>query len=186
MEFPAYRSHFFFWYSSENIIWALSSKFLSSSIPSWQILTAHAEPFRTARDLAFCLKVPLDSLLVWVSSEGAGETAQMHRLAWTSAACIGDKYQICLIRPIWCSMAHYKTGVRSGITRIYNIGGRGGILIMGLQCSKCLSEKLKDCFRLCRLFKQGKFSMFWLIKIPKQWCRVFLQEFVIETCGLST
>ena len=28
------------------------------------ILTAHAQPFRGARDLAFCLKVPLDSLLV--------------------------------------------------------------------------------------------------------------------------
>ena len=25
-----------------------------------QILTAHAQPFRGARDLAFCLKVPLD------------------------------------------------------------------------------------------------------------------------------
>ena len=27
-------------------------------------LTAHAQPFRGARDLAFCLKVPLDSLLI--------------------------------------------------------------------------------------------------------------------------
>ena len=44
--------------------WAPSSEFVSSSIPSWQILTAHAQPFRWARDLAFCLKVPLDSLLV--------------------------------------------------------------------------------------------------------------------------
>ena len=43
--------------------WALSSEFVSSSIPSWQISTAHAQPFRGARDLAFCLKVPLDSLL---------------------------------------------------------------------------------------------------------------------------
>ena len=41
---------------------------MSSSIPSWQILTAHAQPFKGARDLAFCLKVPLDSLLVWASS----------------------------------------------------------------------------------------------------------------------
>ena len=56
--------------------WAPSSEFLSSSIPSWQILTAHARPFRGARDLAFCLKVPLDSLLVWASSGGSGETAQ--------------------------------------------------------------------------------------------------------------
>ena len=82
-------------------IWAASSKFVSSSIPSWQILTAHAQPFRGARDLAFCLKVPLDSMLVWASSGGSGETAQMRRLAWTFAACICDKYQICLTRPIY-------------------------------------------------------------------------------------
>ena len=81
--------------------WATSSEFVSSSIPSWQILTAHAQPFRGTRDLAFCLKVPLDSLLVWASSEGSGETARMRRLAWTFAARIGDKYQIRLARPIW-------------------------------------------------------------------------------------
>ena len=78
--------------------WASSSEFVSSSIPSWQILTAHAQPFRGARDLAFCLKVPLDSLLVWASSEGSGETARMRRLAWTFAARIGYKYQIRLTR----------------------------------------------------------------------------------------
>ena len=82
------------------IIWALSSEFVSSSIPSWHILTAHAQPFRGARDLAFCLKVPLDSLLVWASSEGSGETARMRRLVWTFAARIGDKYQIRLARSI--------------------------------------------------------------------------------------
>ena len=60
----------------------------------------HAQPFRGARDLAFCLKVPLDSLFVWASSEGSGETARMRRLAWTFAARIGDKYQIRLARPI--------------------------------------------------------------------------------------
>ena len=49
-------------------------------------------------DLAFCLKVPLDSLPVWASSEGSGETAGMRRLAWTFAARIGDKYQIRLTR----------------------------------------------------------------------------------------
>ena len=75
-------------------IWAPSSEFVSSSIPSWQILTAHAQPFSGARDLAFCLKVPLDSLLVWASSKGSGETSRMRRLAWTFAARIGDKYQI--------------------------------------------------------------------------------------------
>ena len=81
-------------------IWAPSSEFVSSSIPSWQILTAHVQPFRGARDLAFCLKVPLDSLLVWASSEGSGETARMRRLAWTFAARIGGKYQIRLTQPI--------------------------------------------------------------------------------------
>ena len=64
-------------------------------------LTAHAQPFRGARDLAFCLKVLLDSLLVWASSGGSGETARMRRLAWTFAARISDKYQIRLTQPIW-------------------------------------------------------------------------------------
>ena len=84
-----------------DIIWAPSSEFVSSSIPSWQILTAHAQPFRGARDMGFCLKVPLDSLLLWASSERSGETARMRRLAWTFAARIGDKYQIRLTRSIW-------------------------------------------------------------------------------------
>ena len=89
------------------IIWAPSSEFVSSSIPSWQILTAHAQPFRGARDLAFCLKVPLDSLLVWASSEGSGETARMRRLAWTFAARIGDTYQIRLTRSIYYALYVY-------------------------------------------------------------------------------
>ena len=76
------------------LIWAPSSEFMSSSIPSWQTLTAHVQLFRGARDLAFFLKVPLHSLLVWASSGGCGETARMRRLAWTFAARIGDKYQI--------------------------------------------------------------------------------------------
>ena len=84
------------------IIWAPSSEFVSSSIPSWQILTAHAQPFRGFRDLAFFLEVSLDSLLVWASSEGSDETARMRRLAWTFAARIGDKYQIRLTRSISC------------------------------------------------------------------------------------
>ena len=87
-------------HSIVSYIRAPSSEFVSSSIPSWQILTAHAQPFRGARDLAFCLKVPLDSLLVWASSGGSGETARMRRLAWTFAARIGNKYQIRLTRPI--------------------------------------------------------------------------------------
>ena len=52
-------------------IWAPSSEFVSSSIPSWQIVTVHAQPFRGARDVAFCLKVPLDSLLL---APGQGQT----------------------------------------------------------------------------------------------------------------
>ena len=80
------------WYSKvieiKLIKWAPSSEFVSSSIPSWQISTAHAQPFRGARDLAFCLKVPLDSLLVWA----------------TFAARIGDKYQISLTRPNYFSL----------------------------------------------------------------------------------
>ena len=78
----------------------MSSKSVSSSIPSWQILTAHAQPFRGARHLAFCLKVPLDSLLEWASSGGSGQTARMRRLAWTFAARIGDKYQILVLESI--------------------------------------------------------------------------------------
>ena len=87
--------------TNKSYICGASSKFVSLSIPSWQILTAHAQPFRRARNLAFCLKVPLDSLLVWASSRGSGETARMRRLAWTFAARIGDKYQIRLTQPIW-------------------------------------------------------------------------------------
>ena len=87
-----------------SIVWAPPSEFVSSNIPSWQTLTAHAQQFRGARDLAFCLKVPLDSPLVWASREGSGETARMRRLAWTFAARIGDKYQIRLTRPIWADM----------------------------------------------------------------------------------
>ena len=91
------------------IMWALSSEFVSSSIPSWQALTAHTQPFREARDLAFCLKVPLDSLLVWASSGGSGETARMRKLTWTFAARICDKYQICLTRSMWCRNLHNMT-----------------------------------------------------------------------------
>ena len=86
---------------------------MSSSIPSWQILTAHAQSFRGARDLAFCLKVPLDSLLVWASSEGSGETARMRRLAWTFAARICYKYQIRLTRSIYATYKHSEPSLTS-------------------------------------------------------------------------
>ena len=92
---------------------------MSSSIPSWQILTAHAQPIRGARDLAFCLKVPLDSLLVWASSEGSGETARMRRLAWTFAARIGYKYPIRLTRSICYNLPHKWRGLTRSIC--YNL-----------------------------------------------------------------
>ena len=45
------------------VICGASSEFVSSSIPSWQILTAHAQPFRGARDLVFCLRFLLTHCL---------------------------------------------------------------------------------------------------------------------------
>ena len=77
---------------------------MSSSIPSWQILTAHAQPFRGARDLTFCLNVPLDSLLVWASSDG-------FFLLWLSVFVVLAKISLlCFIKVIlfyfcdslWC------------------------------------------------------------------------------------
>ena len=100
--------------SSNRNNWAPSSQFVSSSIPSWQILTAHAQPFSGARDLAFCLKVPLDSLLVWASSGGSGETARMRRLAWTFAARIGDKH--ILSRRLYQNMLNFFSAVYYLIT----------------------------------------------------------------------
>ena len=108
----------------EFIIWAAPSEFVSSSIPSWQISTAHAQPFRGARDLAFCLKVPLDSLLVWASSEGSGETARMRRLAWTFAARIGDKYQIRLARPILKRFPRVTTPREDRLIRLTRLSNR--------------------------------------------------------------
>ena len=99
-----YQSNLVCFFRTKDYNIAPPSEFVSSSIPSWQILTAHAQPFRGARDLAFCLTVPLDSLLVWASSEGSGETARMRRLAWTFAARIDYKYQIRLARPIYPSI----------------------------------------------------------------------------------
>ena len=57
----------------------------------------------------FLSEVPLDSLLVWASSEGSGETARMRRLAWTFAARIGNKYKIRLTRSI-CSLSLARKG----------------------------------------------------------------------------
>ena len=68
-----------------------------------KFLTVHSQPFRGARDLAFCLKVPLDSMLVWASSGGSSETARMRKLTWTFATRICGKYQIHFTRPIYCN-----------------------------------------------------------------------------------
>ena len=84
------------------------------------ILTAHAQPFGGARDLAFCLKVPLDTLPVWASSEGSSETARMCRLAWTLAAHIGNKYQIRLTRSIWYSHK-FQTWLKEYVRIIDNV-----------------------------------------------------------------
>ena len=122
-------------------IWAPSSEFVSSSIPSWQILTAHAQPFRGARDLAFCLKGPLDSLLVWASSEGSGETARMRRLAWTFAARIGDKYQIRLTRSIWlCTVEQFEMNCIS--TKCMHVAWYNVLILT----SYCAIHKRWQCF----------------------------------------
>ena len=55
--------------TSKAIIWAALSEFVSSRIPSWQISTAHAQPFRGARD---------------ASSEGSGDKYQILELIWYS------------------------------------------------------------------------------------------------------
>ena len=120
------------------MICGASSQFVSSSILSWQILTAHTQPFRGARDLVFCLKVPLDSLLIWASSGGSGETARMRRLAWTFSARIGDKYQIRLTRPIW-----HHSNVTSANHLVYS---PVTLLIVKV---------------LCKLVQKGSFKVSW-------------------------
>ena len=141
-------------------MWAPSSEFVSSSMPSWQILTAHAQPFRGARDLAFCLKVPLDSLLVWASSEGSGETARMRRLAWTIAARIGDKYKIHLMRSMFslekkglvvvrwtCSKVVY---TYTWVTTTDNVHPTGALNSVSSQCARGKSSVAHVVNRLLR------------------------------------
>ena len=146
------------------IIWAASSEFVSSSIPSWQILTAHGLSLRGARDLAFCLKVPLDSLLVWASSGGSGETARMRRLAWTFAARIGDKYQIRLARPIWYLI--------SPVLMVQKIGDRGRMV--WVWCFKASSvlhaciQKIYVCWYKILQCNCGRFPL--CIETAKKGC----------------
>ena len=47
---------------------------------------------KSVRDMALCLKLPLAPCIVWATSEGSGETAQMRRLARAIADCLCDKY----------------------------------------------------------------------------------------------
>ena len=68
----------------------------------WMLLTS--QPFRGTRDLAFCLKVPLHSMILWANSGGSGETAQMRRLTWTFAAGIGDKYWLHFVSLFECCL----------------------------------------------------------------------------------
>ena len=117
--------------------WAPSSEFVSSSIPSWQILTAHAQPFRGARDLVFCLKVPLDSLLVWASSGDSGETARMRRLAWTFTARIGDKYQVRLTRSN-CFCLSVEIFILGNITSFTTLNSKTKLLFTHIKYSKKL------------------------------------------------
>ena len=125
------------------IIWATSSEFVSSSIPSWQTLTAHAQPFKGARELAFCLKAPLDSLPVWASSGGSGETARMRRLAWTFAARIGDKYQTRLTRSNYTFQIVCISLYWDFQNRILDF------LVKLIVIYKCFSN-LKSCSLICR------------------------------------
>ena len=159
--------------------WAPSSEFVSSSIPSWHILTAHAQPFRGARDLAFCLKVPLDSLLVWASSGGSGETARMRRLAWTFAARIGDKYQIRLTRStscVWTVMALARlrecTGLPEPSLVAYVISTKisfaGSFVFSNIflflswpNCQRDLCWTVKQLMKLIYFFKEKKIKIFY-------------------------
>ena len=105
---------------------------MSSSIPSWQILTAHAQTFWGVRDLAFCLKVPLDSLL-WASSEGSGEIARMRRLAWTFTARIGYKYQIRLTRSTCKQTKCVLTLSRGDLQKTQSVQSSISIIILRMQ-----------------------------------------------------
>ena len=83
------------------VIWAPSSEFASSSIPSGHFNCA-CPAIQRGQGSGFLSagSSPL-ALLVRASSRGSGETAGMCRLAWTFAARIGVKYQIRPTRSIW-------------------------------------------------------------------------------------
>ena len=147
---------------------AASSEFVSSSIPSWQISTAHAQPFRGTRDLAFCLKVPLDSLLVWANSEGSGETVRMRRLAWTFAARICDKYQIRLTRSIWC--------VRS-------VQFLGVLCLLLLLTSIYVKERLLNAYVILWIYGVVRFNKnTWYGIFGQFLCKIWWRQFSRLTC----
>ena len=168
------------------LIRAPSSEFVSSSIPSWQILTVHAQPFRGARDLAFCLKVPLDSLLVWASSKGSGETARMRRLAWTFAVRIGDKYQIRLTRSIsWLQQYFLSFPSYSFIHQYYEVCiGLGMIFLIFLIMNKIIKFSILNGI-LCLFLPNVQVTLLIyaiFVKMFLLWCyRVWLlNQFVDE------
>ena len=149
-----------------------SSEFVSSSIPSWQILTAHAQPFRGARDLAFCLKVLLDSLLVWASSGGSGETAPMRRLAWTFAARIGNKYRIRLTRlKCFCSKGDSSYPSEPPLALYYSPLK----CVNQLQCGYSLIEPVISC---C-------FETKTRIKL-KSWKHLLINTWVLKICDIGS
>ena len=172
--------------------WAPSSEFVISSIPSWQTLTAHVQPFRGARDLAFCLKVPLDSLLVWASSEGSGETARMRRLAWTFAARIGDKYQIRLARPSWSCSIPRPSHTMGMLWLLYHYQLFGGSATDGPRelshCSFVWVGNFTRYFKSYSLFILKCFSCFdsVLSYCNYRVCKVLFNLYICEVCLIGT
>ena len=78
-------------------IWAPSSEFVSSSIPSWQILNFACPAIQRGQGSGF-----LSEGSSWLSAYMSEQRRFWpRRLAWTFAARIGDKYQIRLTRSIW-------------------------------------------------------------------------------------
>ena len=67
---------------------------------------AHVQPFRGTRSLIFSRTLRLLSYFMCANSEGSGETAQMHRLAWAYA---GRPCDIEDIRVFQCKIEFYFT-----------------------------------------------------------------------------
>ena len=74
------------------------------------LLNIHTDLSRWARDLNFKLSLHLyvHLHLVYVSCEGSGESAYLHRLVLTFAACHCDKYQN-TVKPVLSGHSKKKT-----------------------------------------------------------------------------